>query len=521
MSIYDPSLRLLLENPAHTLRELDRIDSEASLAGFLRRAWHVVEPSQAYVHGWHIDAIAEHLEAVTDGQLTRLLINVPPGMMKSLATSVFWPAWEWGPRNLPATRTLSSSYSEQYAIRDTARMRNLVQSEWYQALWGDRVQLTKTGEKKFENTATGWREGVPFSRMTGGRGDRVIIDDPHSTEGAESDAERRRAVRIFLESVPTRLNNPETSAIVVIMQRLHDEDVSGVALSRGLGYEHLMLPMEYDPGRHCVTSIGFEDPRTEEGELIFPQRFPRRVVERDKVPLGPFAVAGQFQQAPVPRGGGIIKREWWQLWGNPDDSEDARYRKFPTCEYVVASLDSAYTEKEENDYSGFTVWGVFRNEHDLPRLILMNAWKARLPLHELVERSAATCRRLKVDRLLIEAKASGISVAQELRRLYHGEGWGIQLITPKGDKTARVYAVQPLFADGMVYHPDRDWADAVITECEQFPKGAHDDLVDSTTMALKHLRDIGLAAHGAEISVDLGAPEDYRGGLPPPALYPA
>lgn len=511
----------MLQNPSLTLRELDRIDCEESLAGFMRRAWHVIEPAQPYVHGWHIDALADHLEAVTDGDILRLLINVPPGMMKSLATSVFWPAWEWGPQNMASMRTLSSSYSEQYAIRDTARMRNLVQSEWYQGLWGDRVSLTKTGEKKFENTAMGWREGVPFSRMTGGRGDRVIIDDPHSTEGAESEAERQRAVRIFLESVPTRLNNPEKSAIVVIMQRLHEEDVSGVILSKQLGYEHLMLPMEYDPGRHCATSIGFEDPRTEEGELIFPERFPRHVVERDKVPMGPYAVAGQFQQAPTPRGGGIIKRDWWQLWGNPDNPDDPRFKKFPSCEYVVASLDGAYTEKEENDYSAFTVWGLFRNEYDMPKIMLMNAWRARLPLHELVERSAATCRRFKADRLLVEAKASGISVAQELRRLYHSEGWGVQLVTPKGDKPSRVYSVQPLFADEMIYYPDREWAEMVITEFESFPKAAHDDLVDSSTQALRHLRDIGLAAHGAELSEDLGDPNDYRRGLPGKPLYPS
>lgn len=515
----------MLENPATVLRELDRAECEESLAGFIRRAWPILEPSQPYVHGWHIDAIAEHLEAVTDEEITRLLINVPPGMMKSLATSVFWPAWEWGPCNMASMRVLSSSYSEPYAIRDTARMRNLVQSEWYQSLWGDRVALTKTGEKKFENTAMGWREGVPFSRMTGGRGDRVIIDDPHSTEGAESDAERERAVRIFLESVPTRLNNPEKSAIIVIMQRLHEEDVSGVIISKELGYEHLMLPMEYDPGRHCVTSIGFEDPRTKDGELIFPERFPRHVVERDKVPMGAYAVAGQFQQAPEPRGGGIFKRHWWQDWNEETAAQHGCVQSgkvvFPPCEYVVASFDGAFTEEEINDPSALTIWGLWRDRNGLPKIMLMSAWEKRLDIHSLVTETAATCKRFKVDRLLIEAKANGLSVAQEMRRLHAGEGFAVQLIDPKREKTARAYAVQPLFEDEMIFAPtSREWADKVISQMASFPRSAHDDLTDTCTQALKHLRDIGLAVHGAEMQRDDEYLMQHRSGRVAP-LYPA
>src|SRR4051812_733378 len=216
-----------------------------SLSGFVKEAWPLLEPNALYVHGWHIDFICAHLEAITNGQLApRLLINVPPGTMKSLLVSVFWPAWEWGPRGLPSLRYLTTSYSESYVKRDARRMRDLINSEWYQRLWS--IRLVREAEISFENTATGYREGRPFSGLTGGRGDRLIIDDPHSTETAESEAERARTTRIFRESVPLRLNDPVKSAIVIIMQRLHTNDVAGVALALGLGYVHLMLPMEFE-----------------------------------------------------------------------------------------------------------------------------------------------------------------------------------------------------------------------------------------------------------------------------------
>jgi predicted phage terminase large subunit-like protein len=208
---------------------------------------------------------------------------------------------------------LATSHSLPLAVRDNLKARRLVQSEWYQSLWGDKVTLTgdQNAKTKFENTATGFRDAMAFKSLTGSRGDRVIIDDPLSVNSAGSEAEREGVNQDFLEAVPTRLNNPDRSAIVVVMQRLHERDVSGIILSKRLGYEHLMLPMEYEPERQCRTSIGFVDPRNEDGDLLFPARFPREVVERDKIPMGSYAVAGQFQQRPVPREGGLFKREWF------------------------------------------------------------------------------------------------------------------------------------------------------------------------------------------------------------------
>ncbi len=283
-----------------------------SLAYFVRRAWHVIEPAQPYIHGWHIDVLAEHLEAVTADEILRLYVAIPPGMMKSLMVGVFWPAWEWGPKGLASYRYLGTSHRADLAIRDNRNTRRLIQSQWYQSLWGDSVILTgdQNAKVKFENTYAGFREAMSFTGLTGSRGDRLIMDDVMSVDDARSDAKRGAIITTFLEAVPTRMNNADRSAIVNIQQRLHPEDTIGVSIAKELGYEGLVLPMEFEPATCCTTSIGFKDPRTKENELLFPGRFPRAVVDRDKKTMGSFATASQFQQRPTPREGGMFHRDW-------------------------------------------------------------------------------------------------------------------------------------------------------------------------------------------------------------------
>ena len=545
---------------AGTLRAISKAECEEDLATFVRQAWHIIEPGQPYIHGWHIDFLCAHLEAITDGielddgsAYNRLLINVPPGTMKSLLVGVFWPAWEWGPKKMAHMRYVCASHSLDLAIRDGLRMRRLITSEWYQERWGDSVKLTgdQNQKTKFENSATGFRQAAAAGSITGSRGDRVIIDDPHSVDGANSDQQRESTTLWFQEAVPTRLNNPDRSAIVVVMQRLHGDDVSGVILDKQLGYDHVMLPMEYDPRRAMPTLLGLEDPRKTDGELLFPQRFPADVVERDKRVMGPYATAGQFQQEPAPRGGGVIKSDWWSLW--PRDA-------YPPMDYIVASIDTAYTTKTENDYSAMTVWGIFSGDLDsasadnwsdkdgnrrsrmreasrfdeglrikhllpddpqsTPRVMLMQAWQERLELADLVAKIAKTCKTMKVDKLLVEGKASGLSVAQELRRLYGHEDWAVQLINPGSiDKLARIYSVQHLFSEGMIHAPDRSWADMVIRQCEIFPKGKHDDLVDTVSQALRHMRETGLLVRAPERIAEIDAGRRHHGKTPAP-LYP-
>jgi predicted phage terminase large subunit-like protein len=481
-------------------KALCQADAQESLLDFVRLTWHVIEPSRDFVEGWVIEAICDHLEAVSDGEITRLLINVPPGFTKSLLTDVFWPAWEWGPRDEPTLRYLCFSYSDALTKRDNGRFKNLITSDIYRRLWGDRFGPGEQfGRRKIENDRTGWKFASSVGGVgTGERGDRVIIDDPNNVKKSESRTVLESTNLWLTEVVPDRLNDLATSAIILIQQRTNERDCSGTLLDPKLGadYVHLSIPNEYDPRRYYVNALGWSDPRTSEGALAWPERLPAAETEKLKRIKGSYAYSGQYQQSPAPRGGGIIKRLHWQLWPPGGEAFDAQGKpakplEYPPFDYIVASLDTALGAKQENDWSALTVWGSWRDANDVPKLMLMEAWQARLEFYPLVQKIIKSCRKRQVDRLLVEAKANGISVAQEIVRLLGEEEFGVTLIDPRkagGDKVARAYAVQHLFENGVVYAPERAWSETVISECEVFPKGTHDDLVDTVTQALWFLR---------------------------------
>jgi hypothetical protein len=265
--------------------EIEREQATRSLAEFVRQAWPIVEPSTPFVVGWHIDAIIEHLAAVTRGQIRNLLINVPPRHMKSLLVSVFWPAWEW--IKWPERRWLYSSYGAQLSIRDSVKCRRLIESPWYQHRWRDRLALTTDQNTKgrFDNDRSGYRLSTSVGgAATGEGGDRIVCDDPHNVQEAESDSVRKGTNDWFDVVMSTRVNDPKTAAKVVVMQRCHQQDLSGHLLEQG-GWEYLCLPAEYEGSRRA-TSTGFVDPRQEHGELLWPERFGCREIDDLKISLG-------------------------------------------------------------------------------------------------------------------------------------------------------------------------------------------------------------------------------------------
>lgn len=452
---------------------IEREFCRRKLGNFIRRGWPVLEPGQPYVHGWHMDAISEHLEAVTAGQITRLLINIPPGTMKSMSTAVFWPAWEWGPRGMPSMRFIGASHEENLAIRDNVKMRRLIQSDWYQALWPTTMAGDQNAKTYFENDKTGWRQACPVRSMTGRRGDRVLWDDPHSVEDAHSEAELEGANRIFRETLPTRLNNPATSAIIIVMQRLSVKDVSGVITSEDMGYEHLCLPMEYE-GPRKITSIGFADPRKEVGELLFPERFPREVVERDKKIMGPYAVAGQFQQRPSPAQGGEFQpdlievvdaipagvQQWCRGWdlaateGAGDYTASARLGRLADGRFIISNVDrKQYGTAKRDQYIKATASadGLGRVKQSLPQ----------------------------------DPGQAGKGQAKALVGMLAGHQ---AVASPEtGDKVVRARPLASQINAGNVLMLRGAWNADFVEELRLFPNGLNDDQVDAASRAFNEL----------------------------------
>lgn len=519
------------------LRELDRWDNEESLATFLKTFWKHIDPAE-FKDGWVIDAICDHLQAIVDGELRHTIFNLPPRTLKSSLCGVAFPAWVWAQRfrshtSGPGVKFLYASFADRLSKRDSIRCRRVIESPLYQHFWGERFRLTpdQNTAHRFTNTVGGERLITSISTSaTGDGGDIIVIDDPNAAEDVESEASIESTLEWWHGTMPTRLNDQDKSVYIVIQQRIAENDLTGDILQTDAdNWTHVMIPMRYDPERSFMTSIGWKDPRTVEGELMWPERFSREAIEDLSKRLGPWRTAGQLEQSPKPKGGGIIQREWWQAWEG----------EFPPFSYILATLDTAYTEKQENDPSGMAVWGVFN--HDVvaqyprnvlgptdrnytmqsPRVMLIDAWNDRLDVHGLVNRVARTCKLRKVDKLLIENKAAGISVAQEMRRLFGNENWAVQLFDPKNqDKMARLYSVQHIFAEGMVYAPDREYAEIVISQCEIFPKGRHDEQVDNTSSALRHLRDMGLLQRPPEIQQEIEDGMRHDMQRTPPPLYP-
>lgn len=544
MQLRSDQERAILQRKALGKREIDlreernrQSDPDGGLLAFVRYFWSVLEPNKELVEGEVLEAIALHLEAVTRGEIRRLLINVPPGFAKSMMVNVFWPLWEWSAAGLPSIRYVTFSYAAHLTERDNGKFRDLLRSHRFRELWGHAVKLTEDGKIRVANSATGWKFASSVKGVgTGERGDRVILDDPHNVKEGESEAVRSETVRWVREGMSNRLNDMQNGVIVVIMQRVHEEDVSGALLDDDLGYVHLMIPMEYDPGRRCGTAIGWEDWRSEDGELAWKERFTPKTVAEIKRTLGPYAYTGQYQQSPEPRGGGIFKRDWWQLYKLND-----RGKPIYAPHFMVASLDPAYTAKDENDPSGFSVWAIFKDHDGRDKIALIYAWEKHVDLHGvdvprvanesnasylsrskpswgLVEWVAHDCTRLQVDQLLIESGPAGASVTQEIRRLHRTHKWGVQSISPNGlDKRARAYSVQHLFSDGMVFAPDRDWAEMVIGQFAKFRglPGDRDHLVDTGTQALRWLRDVGSAIRSEEKIEDERDKAKYQRPLEP------
>lgn len=478
-----------------TLEEIRAEKARRRLNEFIKQAWHVVEPSTPYMHGWHIDAIAEHLEAVSKKQIKNLVINMPPRHMKSLAVSVFWPCWEW--ITYPETRWLFASYAASLSVRDSRKCRLIIQSPWYQRLWGHVYQLMgdQNVKSRFENDKMGYRLATSVGGTgTGEGGDRVVVDDPHNVNDAESDAIRESTLEWWDQAMSTRLNDPKTGARVIVMQRVHERDLTGHVLEQG-GYEHLCLPAEYEPTTQ-VTCLGWKDPRTEIDELLWPERMGRAELDDLKMRLGSYGAAGQLQQRPSPAGGGILKRFWWRFWRPAQVELPPVTLKSPDGTYVnmeavalpekfertLQSWDMAFKDTKASAYVVGQVWGKHKADK-----FLLDQFRDKMDFVRTVQAvRALSAKWPHVAEKLVEDKANGPAVIASLR----SEIAGMIPVDPEGSKEARAFAVSPQIEAGNVYLPHPSlvpWVWGLIEECASFPAGSYADQVDALTQALHRM----------------------------------
>lgn len=461
----------------------------------MRHAWRQLEPKATLIWGWHLDAMCEHLEACTAGQINRLLTNIPPGSSKSLIHSVLWQAWEWGPRGRRDLRYLTTSHNDVPVKRDTRKARDLILSPWFRMLWPELVgpngsTLKRAGETSFENWFTGAREGVAFGSLTSQRGDRLIVDDPHSTETAESDAERDRTTRRFREGALNRLNDLEMSIIDVIMQRLHMDDVSGVILQlKELGFVHLMIPMHFEPARRCIVRLGdpppkgkpdmrpifWQDPRKTEGELMDPKRFPAKTVAKLEAGMGDYAVAGQHQQRPAPREGGFFKVDRIEIIEAAPASKGAK---------TARGWDIAGSVRKK---SPFTAGGLLR---EMPNgdIIIMHMARLRAKIgaaEQLIVDTAFDDGPFVRQSIPQDPGQAGLSQKNQLSKKLGGLDFRFTPETGKKEDRAIPFASQ--VDAGKVYMVRGDWNSDLIEEMRNFPSGSFKDQVDSLSRAYAEL----------------------------------
>lgn len=468
---------------------------ELSLAAFAKSAWHIIEPGTKLAWNWHLDTICGYLEAFHTGAINRrLIINIPPGTLKSILVSVMYPAWVWV--SSPDKRFLTITNEQGLAIRDALRMKQIITSDWFQDKWPLTLQADQNEKTLYSNEKRGFRQsqGITASN-TGKRGDYLIIDDPIDAKHAFSDVIRTSVNDTWDQSLSSRLNDPVESGVLLIMQRLHTSDLAGHLQKKvKTKWTVLSIPMRYEDGPSFDAGIDIgkpelNDPRTKKGELLFPGRFTSKSVESLEEDLGEYGSAGQLQQRPVPSGGGILKSHWWRMW--PDD------KPLPVCEHVFLSYDTAFSERDmkSSAFSAMTRWGVFWHEQRQRYcLICLGRWFDRIGYDELRKQAKDWDKQFEPDAHLIEKKATGISLIQDLRRALPSK---IRSYSPgRGeDKISRAHSVSPMFEAGLIYIANKKWATnnegtGLIDYVASFPNGAPPsaDLTDTVTQGCIYLR---------------------------------
>ena len=451
--------------PAH-MRAVLRQD----LGFFARGAFSELLPTTSISWNWHLDLIASRLEDVLAGRTRRLIINIPPRYGKSLLASVAFPAFIHG--RDPTAEIVCVSYAHDLAEKMAADTRRLMNTDWYQSVFDTRLANARSRLSELRTVEGGTRLATSVEGMLTGRGGNIIIvDDPLKPAEAASETQRKAVNDWFDYTVTTRSNDKERGAILIIMQRLHEDDLVGHLQEQG-HWELLALPAIAERDElHEYLSVGCPRVATRtEGDVLHPERESMARIEEAKAAMGSYAWSAQYQQRPAPAGGGIVKAEWFPRYG-PEDK--------PKFHKVIQSWDTATKISEVSSFSVCTTWGVTRDK----RIFLLDVYRARVEYPELKRKVVELAARFHPAEVLIEDTAAGTQLVQELK---HQGLHQIRPVKVEGSKEMRMRAQTPTIEKGVVWLPrEAPWLRDFIHELTMFPNGRHADQVDSTSQALK------------------------------------
>jgi len=446
------------------------------LMSFVERTFYELNPQTKFSKSPHIEALASKIESCRLGKTRRLIVNLPPRSLKSHTVSVAFPAWLLG--HNPAVQIISVSYGQDLADKHARDCRTLMASSLYQRIFPNtKLSAEKQSVNEFMTTAGGFRLSTSVGGVLTGRGaDIIILDDPLKPDDALSDTRRNSVNEWYSNTLLSRLNSKQTGIIIIVMQRLHQDDLVGHVMAQG-DWDILSFPAIAEEDEIHLIESPFGQRRFERktGEVLQPDRESITTLKDIRQTIGDYNFASQYQQNPMPLGGAIVKTEWLRYY-EPRDLP-SRFS------FILQSWDTANKSGELNDYSVCTTWGVFNS-----RYYLLSVFRKRLNYPDLKRSVHEQAREHKANIVLIEDKASGTQLIQDLR---HEGLFGIRPYDPLpgSDKTLRLYAQTAEFESGRVLLPRSAlWLDLYTRELTSFPGTRYDDQVDSTTQALNHLK---------------------------------
>jgi predicted phage terminase large subunit-like protein len=452
-----------------------RVLTRRDLAAFTHRVFLHLHPSLSFMSNWHIDVILAKLEECRTGQCKRLIINVPPRSLKSICASVAFPAWVLG--HDPTSRLICVSYAQELADKHARDCRNVVSSDWYKKLFDTRLSEQRQAIAEFTTTMNGFRVATSVGGVITGLGaDFIVIDDPLKPDEALSETRRKGANEWIGHTVYSRLNDKRTGCMIIVMQRLHEDDLVGYVQRQSQeNWDVLNFPAAAEEPQtfSWATPFGRFTHQRAKGDILHPEREPREQLDVLRANLGEYHYASQYQQNPAPRGGGMVKEEWFKRY-----RENELPEKFDS---ILQSWDTANKPTEFSDYSVCTTWGLKEK-----RIYLLNVFRKQLDYPNLKRATQQQYEFYRPNTMLIEDKASGTQLIQELREA------GISTVTPyksTGDKIMRFRAQTGVIENGLVYLPEQaHWLPEYLHELKTFPNGRYDDQVDSTSQALESVK---------------------------------